>query len=236
MSYQDTIISLNSTELPFLQAFISALSEADSRISVDTTGLENNPREFTVTIAGDSSIRFVRNQSGMNQVSGSYIIYVQGSSSGTVFKFSSSSSAYFDGNLTRTWRFIVIANSESILLGLIDADNNKGNAIVLMRIEDDDANVITTVSIGANSTIKQRFKTSNGDPFYKKDRIPYINDANNADNIEIIKNKVFVLENANIKSFVANKIYDTSTIDPGVRLTIDNKDYYSLDEHTIMEI
>ena len=68
MSYIEKSISMYSTELQFLQAFINAITAADSRITCTTNDLETqfetetNTPTFTLSVDGIYTITFTRNE------------------------------------------------------------------------------------------------------------------------------------------------------------------------------
>ena len=236
MSYQNTVITRYSTEIVFLQEFISALTAADSRISCSPSELTpvDGCYSFTVTIDNDYDIEFSRYSSNANKY---FVRYPDGSSKYIEFCTGSCS---IDDTTTRTFKFMVIANSESIILGFGDFDSN-GVPFEFMEIKTKDVSnqdvIITAYSSYSSSYLIQRdFLTSDNVTVSKTDRIPYTNDLNNAASIEIIKNKIFVLTNSDAKALIANKLWDTSTLTAGSQFTIDDISYYSLDDHTIMEI
>lgn len=237
MSYQNTVITRNSTELVFLQAFISALTAADSRISCSSSGLTpvDGCYSFTVTIDNDYDIEFSRYGRNNNSYS---ITYPGGSSRKIDFCMGNYD---IDTTATRTIKFMVIANSESIILGFGSYDS-ASVPFEFMEIKTKDVSnqdvIITAYSSSYSSSylIQSNFLTSNNVSVKKTDRVPYTNDLNNDASIEIIKNKVFILSNSNTKTLIANKLWDTSTVVSNCQFSIDDKNFYSLDSHTIMEI
>ena len=67
-------------------------------------------------------------------------------------------------------------------------------------------------------------------------RLPYMYNTSDTTNIEIVKSKVLVAENTENKLLVLNNVYDVSTVPADNKIIIDNKKYFCLDNHTIMEV
>ena len=73
-------------------------------------------------------------------------------------------------------------------------------------------------------------------PVSKTDRLPYIYDESNENAVEMIKNKVFLTSGTSNRKVTVSGLYDASTVTKDTLRVIDGKRYYSLDEHTIMEV
>lgn len=243
MSYIEKTISMYGTELQFLQAFISAITAADNRITCLTNNLEtqftdtsNNPT-FTLSVDGIYTITFTR---GSVLSDDNYIYKVTSS----VLKDNSSYldlqySSYSDYNVKtiRKWRFSVVANSEDIYLKLASQNGNLNSPIVeWLSIKNNAISIYAVKSGSTDRIISSDFKTIGGQVYKKVDRLLYTYNSSDSTKIELIKSKMFVEKGTTNRAFEISKIIDSTTVTAGRDISINSTRYYVLDSHTLMEI
>ena len=128
MSYTQRVVSVNSTELAFLQAFIAAITAADSRITCTTNDLEtqfasmSNKPTFTLSVDGAYTVIFTRGAA----LSSAWTCYNVTSSHNALsqqFSFAGSGLSYSATEL-RTWKFTVAANSGVLSIYLISVNES----------------------------------------------------------------------------------------------------------------
>lgn len=96
-----------------------------------------------------------------------------------------------------------------------------------------DAGICATTS---NVQINNSIIFSENDVCQKVNRLNYTYDTNDPEQLEIIKNKVFVAQNSTDRVRTVTGLWDTSTTTAGGLIAIGAKKYYCLDSHTIMEV
>ena len=243
MSYIEKSISMYSEELPFLQAFINAITAADSRITCTTNNLaaqfetETNTPTFTLSVSDSVNeiytITFTRYSDLRNSCSEYYIT----SSTFTDYNFDFSGSYYHqDDKATRTWKFAVVANSESVYLKLavynaiLSSPNKKWLSIK--------NNTISACAVGAGSTniMSGDFVSSGGQVYTRVNRLPYTYNAADLTKLEVIKSKVFVENSTTNRAFETSKIIDSTTVTADQIISIDSTKYYAIDSNTLMEV
>lgn len=239
MSYIEKSISMYSEELPFLQAFINAITAADSRITCTTDDLETqfetptNTPTFTLSVDGIYTITFRRYYDLRSGCTGYYVT----SSTFTDYSLDFISDRHGrDDNATRTWKFAVVANNESVYLKLaaynaiLSSPNKKWLSIK--------NNTISAWAVGAGSTsiMSSNFVSTGGQVYNKINRLPYTYNASDLTSVEVIKSKVFVENSTTNRAFEASKIIDSTTVTADRIISIDSTKYYALDSNTLMEI
>ena len=240
MSYIEKSISFFGTELQFLQAFINAITAADSRITCTTnnlaaqfTDLSNTPT-FTLSVDEIYTITFTR----YGALSSNCYKYIVSSStySGDIDLLFSNNSYDYDVKATRTWKFSVMANSESVYLKLaahnaiLSSPNKKWLSI--------NNNAISACAVGAGTTsiMTSDFVSTGGQVYRKVDRLPFTYNSSDSTKIELIKSKTFVEGSTTNRAFETSKIIDSTTVTADQIISIDSTKYYALDSNTLMEI
>lgn len=242
MSYIEKSISIYGTELQFLQAFINAITAADSRITCTTDDLEtqfadaSNEPTFTLSVDGIYTITFKRNARLINS-DYRYLISCSTFSNYLSLEFrSNTNTAYHDGKATRTWKFAVIANSESIYLKLAGYDGNLDSPTEKwLSINNNNISACNWNS-GSNNIMTGGFVTSGGQVYTRINRLPYTYNASDLTSVEVIKSKVFVENTTTNRAFETSKIIDSTTVTADKIISIDSTKYYALDSNTLMEI
>lgn len=242
MSYTEKTISIFGTELQFLQAFINAITAADSGITCDCTDSDlaaqfandlNTP-SFTLSVDGIYTVTFTRNSS-LGSASSYYSITSSAYSNSSTFSFSNN--PYTKNTIeTRTWRFSVVTNSENIYLKLarydaiLSSPNKKWLSIK--------NNTISACAFGEGSTniMSGGFVSTGGQIYKKVDRLPYTYNAADSTKIELIKSKTFVENETTNRAFETSKIIDSTTVTADQVISINSTKYYALDSNTLMEI
>lgn len=240
MSYTEKTISIFGTEIEFLQAFIAAITAADSRITCTTNDLEtqfandSNTPSFTLSVDGIYMVTFTRSSS-LDSSSSNYPITSSAYSGNSPFSFSNNPYAK-DTRVTRTWRFSVVTNSNDIYLKLAayDANLNSPNKKWL-SIKN---NAISACAVGTGSTniMSSGFVSSGGQVYQKVDRLPYTYNASDLTKVEVINSKTFVENGTTNRAFETDKIIDSTTVTADQIISINSTKYYALDSNTLMEI
>ena len=242
MSYTEKTISIFGTEMQFLQAFINAITAADSRITCDCTDSDlaaqfadtsNNPT-FTLSVDEIYTITFTR-YGALSSNCYKYIVSSSTYSGNIDFLFSGNSYDY-DAKGTRTWKFSVMANSESVYLKLaahnaiLSSPNKKWLSIK--------NNAISACAVGAGTTsiMTSDFVSTGGQVYQKVDRLPYTYNSSDSTKIELIKSKTFVENSTTNRAFETSKIIDSTTVTADQIISINSTKYYALDSNTLMEI
>ena len=240
MGYIEKSISMYGTELQFLQAFINAITAADSRITCTTNDLEtqfadtSNKPTFTLSVDGIYTITFTRYY---ELTSSSYRYAVTSSiySGNLDLDFSNSYNAYND-KVTRTWKFSVVANSEDIYLKLARHDGNLNSpAEKWLSINNNNISACSWQS-GSYNIMTSGFVTTGGQVYKKVDRLPYTYNSSDSTKIELIKSKTFVEGGTTNRAFETDKMIDSTTVTADQIISINSTKYYALDNNTLMEI
>lgn len=244
MSYISKEVANYGTELQFLQEFIAAITAVDG-ISCITDDLEvqfsdtNNTPSFALDINGMDTLTFTR-RFELSSQNDDYLIFSTNYSKDSIFTLSYGGVASYNEITTRRWKFIAIGKNHAfyIVLGSHNESDfspfsNAGNKLMIT------GNGIKSGTAYASSyteyVINSTFNASKINSYKKTDRVNYLYSPTNSSSIEIIKNKAFV-DNSNVNlEFVTPSLWDCSTIAPLSTLIIDNKEYFSLDAHTLIE-
>ena len=241
MSYIEKSISMYSTELQFLQAFINVITAADSRITCTTDDLETqfetstNTPTFTLSVDGIYTITFTR----YNTLSNTGYKYVVTSStySGSIdLYFSSNTNYYYYDKATRTWKFSVVANSEDIYLKLARYDGNLNSPAAKWLSIKNNTISVCGVQFGSTNIMSSGFKTTGGQVYARVDRLPFTYNSSDSTKIELIKSKTFVEGGTTNRAFETSKIIDSTTVTADRDISINSTKYYALDSNTLMEI
>lgn len=242
MGYVAKTISMVSTELNFLQAFITALCAADSRITCTTTNLaaqfadDSAYPTFTINFGGADNISFKRKDTSDSTSSG---YNVSSSRWGTTIKtyFDFSSSSYGKNQLPlRTWGFRVISGADMIFVDFYKYDNASAPYVQFGFMIGTDKATTWGNDGTERKLIKENYKLDGGTLVRKVGRIPYVYNAANPAQIEKINGKLFNTTGADQPAVKITSLMDCSTVPYGSWWTVNNKRYYALDEHTLMEV
>lgn len=260
MSYINTLISSSGTEVDFIKTFVSELIKYHG-ISVSIPqeyNTYNNFNDYIEAMYADttSKPKFILSLNGLNitferSSTVSNITYSYRLSSNmtspTSLSFSQSGSAGNSSiNAVRAFRLCIATNDKNII-ALYLGDNNNTLASASISIvgismpENIDGFAISTYA--SQRAITQAFSLNNNRSASKIDRCNYLYEStSNATNIEVIKNKIFVASGGSSSSESVSKMFsfddmwDVSEIPAETKLSINGKNYFSLDSHTIIEI
>ena len=245
MSYISKEVANYGTELQFLQEFIAAITAVDG-ISCITNDLEaqfsdtDNTPSFVLDINGMDTLTFMRRLK-LSSKNNDYLIFSTNHSESSIFNLSYSVVASYNEITTRRWKFIAIGKNHAfyIVLGDYNAYNfspvsNVGNKLMITG-----NGIKSGTAYRSDNTayvINSDFKALKINSYKKIDRVNYFYSPTNSSSIEIIKNKAFVDNSKANLEFATSSLWDCSTIAPLSTLIIDNKEYFSLDAHTLITI
>lgn len=245
MSYILKEVANYGTELQFLQEFIAAITAVDG-ISCITDDLEaqfsdtDNTPSFALDINGMDTLTFTRSYN-LSSRNGEYNIFSTNYSEKYIFTLSYGSYGGYNEIMTRRWKFIVIGKNHAFYIVLGDYITSNfypvSNVGYKLMITGNGIKSCTAYSSSSSEyVINSAFKASKINSYKKTNRVNYLYSPTNSSSIEIIKNKAFV-DNSNVNlEFVTSSLWDCSTIAPLSTLIIGNKEYFSLDAHTLITI
>lgn len=259
MSYINTLISSSGTEADFIKTFVSELIKYHG-ISVSIPqeyNTYNNFNDYIEAMYADttSKPKFILSLNGLNitferssivsNATNSYSL-----SSNVWGDYSNSlpfgSTATYYDNSVRAFRLCIATNDKNITALYLGGYNytlaETPFSIVGISIpENIDGFAISTSML--QRAITQAFSLNNNRSASKIDRCNYLYEStSNATNIEVIKNKIFVASGGSSSSGSVSKMFsfddmwDVSEIPAETKLSINGKNYFSLDRHTIIEI
>lgn len=251
MSYTNKIISTNSDEFTFIKTFITNLINCDERITWETKLNEitssnfddletqyntaNSTPSFTININNRITITFKRGLQSSVQATG-YTITSNCFTISRIINFSSSGSTSSTTSI-RTWKFVIAANQGSVCLSFDGYNVELGKyAYSFCTISEDNVSGYSGHYLAGANAISQPFYMNDGSSIVKTDRLPYIYDSNNETNVEIIANKVFITSNSSNRKVSLKSFCDVSTVAANQIMYVNNKKYYSVDTHTLMEV
>lgn len=243
MSHIEKSISIFGTELQFLQAFINAITAADSRITCTTNDLETqfetptNTPTFTLSVSDSVNEIYTITFTRYYDLRNTCKKYTITSSTFANYDLDFCSSYYGQNDkVTRTWKFAVVANSEGVYLKLaaynaiLSSPNKKWLSIK--------NNAISACAVGAGTTsiMTSDFVSTGGQVYTRINRLPYTYNAADLTKLEVIKSKVFVENSTTNRAFETSKIIDSTTVTADRVISINSTKYYALDSNTLMEI
>ena len=245
MSYFRKTIAVRSEELAFLQAFIHGVTASDSRIVCPTDDLAeqfedtSNTPHFTLVIDGTVSLQFTRSSDLTNRLD--YYTIEESRHRFTAFGlWIGSGAVHYDETYVRTWKCSVMS-SEKVLridFGSYHTDmTNPDLSVMVIKGENESASAVSVYSSGVTPpAVAGTFYFSDQVPLKKVDRLPYVYQPHQAAEMELIKNKVFVVQDTANRAFATDGLYDIPAVTPNTVLNIGGRSYYSLDAHTLMEV
>lgn len=185
---------------------------------------------------GADNISFQRTDTANNTSSG----YNVGSSRWGVtlknnFNFSSSP-FYKNRSSLRTWGFRVISGADMIFLDLYKYDNALLPYVQFGFMVGSDKATTWGNDGTERKLIKENYKLDGGALVHKLDRLPYVYNSQNPAQIEKINGKVFNTSGTDQPTIKITSLIDCSTVPYGSWWTVNNRRYYALDEHTLMEV
>lgn len=233
MSYINKTVSLNSDEKTFIKAFVKELTSADSRITCDDDideAFKDSYVQFEVNFGENFHVTFGRNDGYAYFAD----VYINGNKNvidgGLQY---SESGISRDIVAMRTWKLIVVSNEKSIyvMFGNYNSTMPESPKFSIMGLLDGsfsaatfatDTDILSSDIIGTS--------TGNEGSTYKfADRLNYgVADGS----VEIIKDKALLNDTSKFIDFAG--LYDCTTMPSTLNVTIDDKRYYTLNNHTLM--
>ncbi len=247
MSYVMRTITSYTDEWGFIQAFINSVLSADTNITLETDmdELEEEFSDssavpaFTFNIGGMYTITFTRRAAISSGVS-SYYVTSDAASDVQIEVYFRDNGQDAAAVVKRSLRYMVISNPYCInfrIAGYTYSDLRSQSQISYIGFREGTAIATGYVTNGSNILAATFYlNDENSTPVVKTNRLPYIYDEMVYDSIELIKNKTFLTSGTIVKKLNVNAFYDISKAAKDVIYTIGGKTYYSLDEHTIMEV
>ena len=252
--YRTKTITSGGSEQDFISAFVSAINaENDSRIvcATDTVG---GYTVVTITIYGDFVITLTRGSANTYTTS-CYKVTSTLNSGGDEYLYFSNSYLSQSTNASRTFKYSIYSNSNCVFIrfgsyntSMVSPDDSAAayTAIKDFIVAKNNNDYYCTYSFRNSSSIKSvidsTFKkpTNAGwtefDNFTAYDRLGYTNNGNDPYLVERIPNKAFLSGNTTNKGVVLTCLQDCSTVGRDQVIKIGSKMYYSIDDHTIMEV
>ena len=241
MSYIEKSISIYGTELQFLQAFINAITAADSRITCTTNDLETqfetstNTPTFTLSVDGIYTITFTRSDK-LSSISCYKYVVTSSTYSGNLDLNFFGSSSYYYNKATRAWKFSVVANSEDIYLKFAAYNGNLNSPDIKWFSIKNNAISACAVQFGSTNIMSSGLVSTGGQVYTRVNRLPYTYNSSDSTKIELIKSKTFVENNTTNRAFETDKMIDSTTVTANQVISINSTKYYALDNNTLMEI
>lgn len=264
MSYKSISVAMESDEPTFLEAFINAItSNSENRIVCTNTAnlalSSENATKATFTLMIDNwyILRFERPSNGSSSANYFNVYKANNSSPLLSLYFSNNASTcYRYINTFRTWNFKLAINNQIVMLNLhplIELPNTNARQYASFIFVDKDDYYGASCVIGNNAintvtnAINGQFVFTNRSTnltfrSYCYDRLRYVYDAQDSQAIEIVKSKSFRFPDPIIngvaipRSITLNSIFDCSYCIPDTVLTVDNRKYYVLSNHSLMQI
>lgn len=260
MSYINTLISSSGTEADFIKTFVSELIKYHG-ISVSIPqeyNTYNNFNDYIEAMYADtaSKPKFILSLNGLNitfercspvaNTTYSYNLSSNIWTSTNLLTFAQSGVGSSSINGVRAFRLCIATNDKNIIALYLGGYNTTlaSASISIVGIsmpENIDGFAISTYA--SQRAITQAFSLNNNHSASKIDRCNYLYEStSNETNIEVIKNKIFVASGGSSSSGSVSKMFsfddmwDVSEIPAETKLSINGKNYFSLDSHTIIEI
>ena len=246
MSYINTTISTNTDEKSFIKKFVEELTAFQGITAVIPSGyatfddyidaqfeLTSGYPTFSLMMNGFELI-FTRNSAITGGANG-YTLSTLLNSSTAYLMFCQGSLRIGDTGI-RSIKVSIAAKGSitALYFGSYNSTYFTFSAVSISLSADLSACAVSNMQ--GTKAIASAFSLSNDLVASKIDRCNYTYDTSNATNIEVIKNKIFVSANSASRMFTVNDLWDVSTVPVETNLTIGGKNYFSLDNHTIMEV
>lgn len=246
MSYINTSVSTNSDEKTFIKTFVATLTQYPNITAVVPSGYANFnayiDAQFELTSGRptfslklyDLELEFRR----FNVVTGGTSTYsVSTNLPSTSIQLSFVPSTYDINAVTvRSFKICIASNNSVTYLSL---GSYNSTVLPFSAVGISLSNTNSACAVSNSDTIRainSTFTDRNGNAITKIDRCNYLYNASNATSVEVIKSKAFVTANSSSHAFTTTGLWDVSTVPAEATINIGTKQYYALDEHTIMEV
>lgn len=231
------------------EAYAALTNEGKFNAWIDQYFLDGNTQTtFYVNVGNACKIKFMRQATNSVRTTYYYAyVYVHNSNMSSeylstyiYFYDKTQNPPAYNATGTRMVKIGAVSNTGTLIAAVASWDHQtalKGNdtykfAVTSIQSGQDTGICATTSNVQINSSII----FSENDVCQKVDRLNYTYDTNDPEQLEIIKNKVFVARNSTDRVRTVTGLWDTSTTTAGGLITIGAKKYYCLDGHTIMEV
>ncbi len=241
MSYTNMTVSDYGTEISFLNAFIHALTASDERITCSTAdisgqfGSSQNTPSFTLGFDNAFELCFTR-AGDLSQTAGVYIV---SSSDGRL----SNAQLRFNGSDTlagstavRMWRFRVFAAEDALRVDFGGYDTDMSSPVASLMVLNTPKGKCWAAAESPDTAINSAFLFSDNTVASKFDRLDYTYQENEPARIEIVKNKVLVTAAPRSRVVTCDGLYDCTEVRADTFVSVNAKNYYALDSHTLMEV
>lgn len=238
MGYVQKTVSVYGTELEFLQAFISALTAADDRITCLTTDSELETQfatstaypTFSFSFGGADTIVFSRAYTSNTGCQNYVVSSTAWSQSIASLHYNSSQNT--TTKATRTWRFRVISATDLLAVDLMPY--NSATPVAQIACLTGTTKAVAYSNASPFTAISSTFRLADTTTMQRINRMPYTYSASNPAQVERITNKIFA--SGGTRVMTVSNLLDVSTVTAGTVITMDGKNYYALDANTLVEV
>lgn len=252
MSYVNTAVSMISDEKTFITTFIDSITSSNSHITrtssestcEDIYDAATGTPTFTLKIDNNFELVFRRDDDVSN---GSYEYYIDINNllrntqeqSTLSLMFSDSSFAAND-NIQRTWKYQIASNNKTLFLsiGAYNVTMPSDPTLNLISVFDSLSVNATAYADSGHLAINNSFYFSNNTSGVIFDRLQYIYNSADSTEIEIIRNKIALLDNysPSTRANIISGIYDCSKLNVVMQpLIVGTDTYFGLNQYTIMQ-
>lgn len=250
MSYYRKTVIGTGNEKEFIHSLISSLTSADERITLLTDmdvldaafENENAVPQFQISFGNFFTLTF-RREYRSGETAKSYILKMGASGSENTI-FISSGYNTLSANALRTMKLQVISNDTVMLVRVgafnSDLDNTSDNAAVFEALGFCSGSVYGTANgLRSSAAVLSRvfvMSDESSSQVVKSDRLLYTYSESEPYHLEIIRSKVFCTRQTAIRKYVSAGLFDCTAVVKNIVLSINGKSYYTIDEHTLMEV
>lgn len=248
MSYIEKTVSVSGTEREFIEAFINALTEADSRITCDTSDFDTQfTKESSATVTftvkiNKFPITFIRNSVNTATSMNYNLNYTVNNLSKPAYLSYCRSTASLTSIETRTWKFKIISNENFINIKFYqyNEDINSTTLIESRNISfliSDKNFVSTATSNDITTAISNNFYTYDDEETALKE-FKFTNQFNYTlpDRQTKIEKSKPMITSDELLSENFKGLYDCSTVPQSQILVIEDKEYYAINANTLVPI
>lgn len=239
MHFLDKTISVNGTEKDFFKKLIAEVTAADDRISCDTDldtefSKESDKPQIIFNLLNVCTLTFTRGQQLSSQ-SKDYSIELSYNSENISASLNIMNTSNEWNAVAERYITIKLIPAQKVLIFLIYLQSSKDQIVIGINIFNDSTfqGVSTTTTSLAelyNTFVGVDEKNKNSE-YSIINRLQYT--IENENNLDIIRKKA--LKSGSAKSLEFDGLYDCSFVQKGSTITIDNKNYYALNNYTLIE-
>lgn len=221
----------------------NALSDAarlEYWIDYDATSVTGNPT-YSLSLGGDNKLSLTRSSPSTGNSSGYVFSVCHGQNQLCTRTISFAQTAASKVTVCyRMWKTAVAANTGvlAVFIGgytLSDAINGSGDEKINILVFSE--NGVSGISGASPSlAVSGGIFLDNNSVCVKTDRLPYTFRPEQPGRVELIKSKALLTSGTSDLSMTVSGMYDISSVPSGRIMRIENRNYFSLDPHTIMEV